>query len=143
MQVSFGEKITDFRLIIEVVDCGALGINELRTKPNARIGLENKVFMTLRGTEFQNAFLQNSKGFVDMMFFGTEAKHSQPDPKNAFNGGGGKKNLSIIPHKINQIFIEFIGIDVVWHIPEIGHRKRGFRSGFEACGFDGFMKIPA
>src|SRR5690606_36723981 len=37
VQVSFGKKITDFRLIIEVVDCGALGINDLRSKPNARI----------------------------------------------------------------------------------------------------------
>ena len=48
MQVSFGKKITDFRLIIEVVDCGALGRNDLRSKPNARIGYKmNKKYAIL------------------------------------------------------------------------------------------------
>jgi hypothetical protein len=41
VQVFFGKKITDFRLIIEVIDCGAPTRNDLRSKPNAWIGLKS------------------------------------------------------------------------------------------------------
>jgi hypothetical protein len=58
VQVSFGKKITDFRLIIEVVDCGALA--EMTFTRSLMHGL----ILTMRLKEFATRSFPKFMGYI-------------------------------------------------------------------------------